>query len=180
MPVECFEHLHKCEGTGRNWYNKIVSLGFMDDGCEILTFTNEERLEDLAPSRDYLKVIKKGLTEIGVGLNEIDEYILKLVKKLGITTEVLFGWNQNYSLKKRINLVLESEILGFWRICGKEKQKHYRLLARKSSPDTIDYQLLLDEIVSVYEKAIDNMPNMSKGERKWKLKTLRNISAGKF
>jgi len=180
MPIECFEHLHKCEGTGPNWYNKIVSLGYMEDGCEILTFTNKEKLEELMPCDDYMKVIKKGLLELDVDVDEACKYILKLVRKFGITTEHIHGWNHDYSLKKRINLIIESPRLGFWRICGKEKQKHYRYLTRESSSGTVDYQILLDEIVSVYEKTVDDMPNMSKDERKVKLKNLRRLYEGKF
>ena len=81
MSKECYEWLHRKEGTGDDWYNKEISLGHMDDGCEILTFTNIKRLLDKEPCNDYFDVIKTGLLEMGVEESKINEYFANLLQQ---------------------------------------------------------------------------------------------------
>ena len=78
MPKYLFEYLRDVEGRGNNWYNKVIHLGHMEDGIEIVTLTNRERLDSLAPCLEYLNTIEAGLTEIGLNRDEAELYI-KLV-----------------------------------------------------------------------------------------------------
>ena len=72
---ELFEYLRGKEGTSDNWYNKVVHLGYMDDGIEIVTITNKEKLDYVEPCEAYLNTIKNGLNEIGLTNETADSYL---------------------------------------------------------------------------------------------------------
>ena len=75
MPKYLFEYLRDREGRSDNWYNKVVHLGEMDDGIEIVTLTNKTRLDYLEPCEAYLNKIRVGLREIGLNEEESDKYL---------------------------------------------------------------------------------------------------------
>ena len=82
------------------------------------------------------------------------------------------------SLKRRINLLLESPHIAYWRICGKESQREFRALNR--SDGDVDREALLKQIVDNYNKCLDAMPNMTRAERrskKYKMKTFSTMEA---
>lgn len=76
---EQFKDIHRAEGSGPNWYNAIVDLGF-EDGIPVKTFTHRPRqLEDVIPSTEYLDVIASGIQASYPALSavEIQAYLMK-------------------------------------------------------------------------------------------------------
>ena len=88
MPKYLFEYLRDREGRSDNWYNKVVHLGEMEDGIEIVTLTNKNRFDCLKPCEAYLDKIRIGLHELGLNREESDKYL-----------EFVMG-NHNYSKDK--------------------------------------------------------------------------------
>lgn len=93
-------------------------------------------------------------------------------------SEEINKWSEDYALKRRINMILRSKRLGYWRIVGKDTQNYYiRLL--KSVPAE-DRKHVLTIVVVSYENCINNMKFMCDKERKTKLKTLHRYAEGRF
>lgn len=60
---EQFKEIHKAEGPSACWYDLEVDFGEFD-GHPLMTFTNSRRLEENEPSKEYLKVIQMGVSEM--------------------------------------------------------------------------------------------------------------------
>jgi hypothetical protein len=59
------------EGRGENWYNHSVKLG-EQDGIEIITITNKGRRDFQKPSNAYLEVIRMGIKETYIDMEDFD------------------------------------------------------------------------------------------------------------
>lgn len=76
---EQLEEIHDQEGSGKSWYNKIISMGYEED-VDIKTITHSpDRLQEVEPDVCYLKVIKEGILDMYGSLDEavVDFYLLK-------------------------------------------------------------------------------------------------------
>ena len=93
-------------------------------------------------------------------------------------SEELHKWSEDYAIKRRINMILRSQRLGYWRIVGKETQKYYIRLLASVPPE--DRKHVLDIVVISYENCANNMKNMCDKERKAKLKILHRYAEGRF
>lgn len=60
---EQFKDIHKAEGPSACWYDLVVNFGEFD-GHPLMTFTNSTRREENEPSKEYLKVIQMGVSEM--------------------------------------------------------------------------------------------------------------------
>lgn len=77
-----FEHVAREENGGLqpednvNWYNTIVSLGYLD-GCEVVTITNDRVRNYNAPAEAYWDTLRRGLEENYPEMTEqeIGEYL---------------------------------------------------------------------------------------------------------
>lgn len=79
----------------------------------------------------------------------------------------------SYDLKTKINTILESPHIAFWRICGKEAQRKYRNINRHTDTDR---EALLKEIVKLYNDCLDKMPTVKSRERKAKKDRIKRYS----
>ena len=87
--------------------------------------------------------------------------------------------SEEFRKRKAINYILASRAVGFYRLCGKDLQKKYR--TANMTHNNPDREALLQEIISIYEKAIDEkQPPMDEKEKKHKLKLIRKIANKKF
>lgn len=59
---EQFHEIQKQEGM--SWYGRIVCLDVLEDDCPVYTITNEKKLEENAPSKKYLELIKESLSVV--------------------------------------------------------------------------------------------------------------------
>ena len=77
---EQFKQVHKQEGSGSDWYGKVLELGEAD-GFKIKTFTNARIRPANLPDPLYLKVISEGLKETYPELDDaiIEEYLMKRI-----------------------------------------------------------------------------------------------------
>jgi len=77
------------------WYGRIVFLGYKD-GAPMFTFTNPVSMSDVSfytPPTSYLKVISKGLEELGLSREEIVHYFKQCGGILGFfTNEELYRY----------------------------------------------------------------------------------------
>jgi gamma-glutamylcyclotransferase (GGCT)/AIG2-like uncharacterized protein YtfP len=65
------EDISRQEGCRENWYNHSVKLGELD-GIEIITITNKGRREFHKPSNAYLEVIRMGIKETYIDMEDFD------------------------------------------------------------------------------------------------------------
>ena len=83
-----FDHVAREENGGTepdycpNWYNTVVSLGFMD-GCEVVTITNDKVRPSNEPAEAYLDTLRRGLRENYLEMTEdiISEYLGQSIKQ---------------------------------------------------------------------------------------------------
>ena len=98
-------------------------------------------------------------------------------------SEELHKWSEAHAIKRRINMILRSKRLGYWRICSKGDQKYFieQIKLAKQYEDEIGYlKATLRGVVLTYEKCINAMEKMCDKERKTKLKTLHRYAEGRF
>ena len=55
--------VQKREGSGPNWYGRLVTLGIHEDGCPICTFTSETPQRRNTPGENYLTLIRDALID---------------------------------------------------------------------------------------------------------------------
>ena len=95
-----------------------------------------------------------------------------------MTSEEKKNWSKEYALKRRITLILKSERLGYWRICGKDTQKFHITLLNSIPADKREDLLVI--VTRTYENCINSMKNMCDKERKTKLNNLHRYAEGRF
>ena len=77
---EQFREIQRMEG---NWYSKKVFIETDEYGIDVLTFTSPNKYENVKPSQEYLKTIRKGLVEkYGLKEEEIVRYFNKTSNNL--------------------------------------------------------------------------------------------------
>jgi hypothetical protein len=80
ITYEQYREISKQEGS---WYTKQINLG-EEDGCPMLTFTNQKRLHpDKPPAESYTRTIAEGLKEtFHLTDEQIAEYLKNLTDRL--------------------------------------------------------------------------------------------------
>ena len=87
--------------------------------------------------------------------------------------------SEEYRKRLAIDKILSLRAVGFYRLVGKDAQRKYRHAnLSKNNPDRA---ALLEEIIEVYEKAIeDKRPVMDSKEKKHKLKLIHHLATKKY
>lgn len=79
--------------------------------------------------------------------------------------------SEEHRLRLAIDAILASQHIGFYRLCGKELQAKYR--AANLTKNKPDRKALLEEIIAVYNKALDDKkPPMASREKRHKQKLI--------
>ena len=69
-----YKHVWYREGTDDSWYGHEIPLGFIGD-IKAATFTSSFDIEEGLPCKDYLDVLKLGLSECGKSEEFIEQYL---------------------------------------------------------------------------------------------------------
>lgn len=82
--------------------------------------------------------------------------------------------NEEYRKRMAIDHILSSRHIGFFRLCGRDLQLKYR--EANLTYNNPDREALLNEIIDVYNKRLDEMTNMTDNERKFKKKLIKKYA----
>ena len=144
---EQYEEVRDQEGRSDEWYGHEIELDPIDD-IPARTFTSKTVRPLNKPSREYLDVVRKGLLECGLTLQEANRYLRKKAKN-----SIHTRWEKltNNEKRNRLYKFLRSRNYAIWHVLGKERQ-HYWIDRWYEHPH--NYDKMRDELFYEYYNAL--------------------------